>query len=741
MSSIQLSQDQINILGKGLKFTPTPKRNVHELKKDTENFTRKLRLIEFFADEEANDDNNISLVKKKGKFTPSRERNKTLDIIIDFLHKQNFEETKKNNTSNITKDENKGIMELKNNAEIIIKEADKGGAVVIMNREHYKKMVLDQLEDSKTYKTTKDNCDKQVLKKIKEHCEKFKSELTNDEIEYLTSFQMRTSNFYGLPKIHKSKLIKEAIERQKSSYIECLEPSDLKIRPIVAGPCCPTRNLSDLIDKIIKPLLQHVKSHVKDNLDFLKECSRENNENTSLLTCDIVSLYTNIPHKYGLEALNHWLDSHKESINDRFSKEFIIESADIVLTNNNFKFDDIFYNQIDGTAMGTIFAPTYADLTIGFLELELYRRIEQKWSREIKNIFVKNWKRYLDDCQMPIKTSQIDPNELLSVLNSINKSIQFTLEMDNQSIPFLDILIKRNSEKIWMDLYHKPTDTRRCVEFSSCHPNHCKRNIPFSLARRIHVICEDDTEKNRHLIELRENLTKQGYPRELIENAFRRAESIPKEDLRKPKIKEDNKNLVPFITTHNPNNPQVFSKVKAALNTLVSNETKGFHKDLKLIQSKRQGNNLKKILTKAEFTSKVQGVHKCGNKRCECCNCLLLGDSYTFKNTQRRFELKSYMSCDSSNLIYVIICPTCGEEYIGETGLNNTKLRDRVRVYRQHIRDPRYQVLKVEGHLRTCGGGKFKIFPFLQIRSNDTDLRKAYEANFIKNFKVKLNAF
>ena len=94
------------------------------------------------------------------------------------------------------------------------------------------------------------------------------------------------------------------------------------------------------------------------------------------------------------------------------------------------------------------------------------------------------------------------------------------------------------------------------------------------------------------------------------------------------------------------------------------------------------------------------------------------------------------MSCDSSNLINVIICPTCGEEYIGETGLNNTKLRDRVRVYR----DPRYQVLKVEDHLRTCGGGKFKIFPLLQIRSNDTDLGRVYEANFIKNFKVKLNA-
>ena len=81
----------------------------------------------------------------------------------------------------------------------------------------------------------------------------------------------------------------------------------------------------------------------------------------------------------------------------------------------------------------------------------------------------------------------------------------------------------------------------------------------------------------------------------------------------------------------------------------------------------------------------------------------------------------------------------CGEKYIGETGLKKTKLWDRVRVFRQHIRNKRYQVLKVEKHLRTCGGGEFKFFPFLQIRSNNTDLRKAYEANFMKKFKVKLN--
>ena len=52
--------------------------------------------------------------------------------------------------------------------------------------------------------------------------------------------------------------------------------------------------------------------------------------------------------------------------------------------------------------------------------------------------------------------------------------------------------------------------------------------------------------------------------------------------------------------------------------------------------------------------------------------------------------------------------------YIGETGINKTKLRDRVRVYGQHLCQLQYQQLKVhvEGHLHTCAGGNFKIICF-----------------------------
>ena len=154
--------------------------------------------------------------------------------------------------------------------------------------------------------------------------------------------------------------------------------------------------------------------------------------------------------------------------------------------------------------------------------------------------------------------------------------------------------------------------------------------------------------------------------------------------------------------------------------------------NLSIIQRKRQAPNLKKILTKGEFSQKQVGVFKCP-KRCECCASLLLGNSYTFKNVDKAFNLKAHFSCDSSNLLCIVICSTCGEEYTSETGIGKTKLRDRVRVYRQHIRQPEHQNLKVEEHLRTCGKGTFKIFPLLQMRSSEIDLRRSYDRNFMKN--------
>ena len=132
--------------------------------------------------------------------------------------------------------------------------------------------------------------------------------------------------------------------------------------------------------------------------------------------------------------------------------------------------------------MGTIFAPTYATLLMGYFEIKLYSVYTLNMENLQLNILKKTGTVFLDDCYTVSRSSQISHGELLLTINSINSSIHFTIEYSKDQIPFLDILIKRNENGIWIDLYHKPTDTQRCLPFTSSHPNHCKLNIPFCLA-------------------------------------------------------------------------------------------------------------------------------------------------------------------------------------------------------------------------------------------------------------------
>ena len=82
------------------------------------------------------------------------------------------------------------------------------------------------------------------------------------------------------------------------------------------------------------------------------------------MTFDVVNLYTNIPHTCGLKALDYWIENHPESLHAMFNKELVLECATFILKSNNMKFNKCLYNHIKGTAMGTIFVPTYATLSM-----------------------------------------------------------------------------------------------------------------------------------------------------------------------------------------------------------------------------------------------------------------------------------------------------------------------------------------------------------------------------------------
>ena len=109
------------------------------------------------------------------------------------------------------------------------------------------------------------------------------------------------------------------------------------------------------------------------------------------------------------------------------------------------------------------------------------------------------------------------------------------MEYSKDAIPFLDISIKPNNDKIWIDIYYKPTDTHRWFPFSSSNPKHCKKNITFTLVRRICTIVEKTEAKIKHLENLEMNLSKYQYPKQLTEFVINKALSIPLQELSTPK--------------------------------------------------------------------------------------------------------------------------------------------------------------------------------------------------------------
>ncbi|XP_063403776.1 uncharacterized protein LOC134687402 [Mytilus trossulus] len=147
---------------------------------------------------------------------------------------------------------------------------------------------------------------------------------------------------------------------------------------------------------------------------------------TTLVSMDVISLYTNIPHDDGIDAC-------KEVWNSRPVKypptECLVKILTLVLKKNNFTFDGDHYLQVNGTAMGTKMAPSYANIFMGKLKKQLLETsIEKPLS----------WFRFIDDVDMKWNKSDEDLDTFITHANNIHPSIKFTHEKSKPKIAFLD---------------------------------------------------------------------------------------------------------------------------------------------------------------------------------------------------------------------------------------------------------------------------------------------------------------
>ena len=218
-------------------------------------------------------------------------------------------------------------------------------------------------------------------------------------------------------------------------------------------------------------------------------------------------------------------------------------------------------------------------------------------------------------------------------------------------------MVNKSDTKIWMDIYNKPTDSKQYAPFMSNHPRHCLKNIPFSLARRIRTIVENENVKEKCFKELKKILLEQKYPKSLIEAGILRAKEIPLEVLRRPKTAK-NDEIILFTITYNPNNPNDFPVIKQSFDNFQYAKTiSNIFQRKKLVKSMSQAPNLGRLLCRSKFESqhKNHEVKNCG-ENCVSCPFLLKASLHQFKRINKTFFLKTSFNCESSKLIYVAIC-------------------------------------------------------------------------------------
>ena len=81
------------------------------------------------------------------------------------------------------------------------------------------------------------------------------------------------------------------------------------------------------------------------------------------------------------------MDEHISRCNSpkRISKEFVLEDIKVILENNTFQFNDEYYIQTKGTAMGSKFAPIYSTLVLAYLEAKLYELSELDFGTDFRS--------------------------------------------------------------------------------------------------------------------------------------------------------------------------------------------------------------------------------------------------------------------------------------------------------------------------------------------------------------------
>ena len=578
-STVALTDTTMKTVGRGLKFIATRQKvKTEEYTEGLEGFKRRMRLKLFFHNNNKTTKTSKTSLNTKSQWEPPESNNPKLlrfFKILDTKTKWIIEEGRKNETSqggNLRKKELKALRSLAKKKDIICKQMDKGGGLCVMDTADYKRKVLNLLEDRTTYRRLSYDPTQHVINEV------------NDLIAYMyrqhvvdekVATNLRPKNpcrcplFYGLPKVHKT---------------------DIPLRPIVSGCEGPTDHLSNFVTQYIQPIAELLPAYFKDSADLLRHLQHQNAtlEEYFLVTADVTSLYTNIPHQEGMEAIAHYLHLHSDFVYPPHLPTippipYVIRIIKTILESSTFEFGGTHYHQISGTSMGTRMAPPYANLFMG--------RIDEAIINEF-SVPIRNYKRFIDDVFFTFHGPRRELDRAMEFMNGLHKDIKFTFHVSTESIAFMDLTLSRNNiGGIGSKLYRKPTDTNSLLHFHSNHPRHQKEGIIYGQTLRLNKLISDTADLKTELINLAKILITKKTPLHLINFQIQKGLTKTQTDLLKTEVRgnrrhnasnkiKTNENFLPIVMP--------YSSIGRKINTMVVEHWKIIENDTYLSSVFRQ---------------------------------------------------------------------------------------------------------------------------------------------------------
>lgn len=654
LSSLNLTPDQISLLSKGLSFIPScgALQDVRPaLAYDVQQYHRRLKLLAHFGPSSNPIDNRLPFVPPS-RWEPHSE---AIPLELTTLIQDDKRDISYLRVDpeipNLTKKEEMALQQLRQNNSIVIKPADKGGRVVIMDRTDYLQEGYRQLQDTNyyskltlpIYQATKEQITT-ILNTLRES--RF---INHKQMIYLQGDpQPRPRRFYLLPKIHKS----------PESW-----PTPYKIppgRPIVSDCGSESYQIAEFIDYFLNPLSTKHRSYLKDTNHFIETVKSIKLQSPCFLfSMDVESLYTNIDTSIGMKVVEEFLQKYPDP---KRPDTQLLQLLHISLTRNDFQFNGDFFLQRRGTAMGKKFAPAYANIYMAHWEESVFPKCPLKPAQYL---------RYLDDIWGIWTHSREEFDSFLAVLNSHHPTIKLQAVLDDTSIDFLDTTTFKGPKfsqtgRLDLRVYVKPTDTHALLHKGSFHPTHTFRGILKSQILRFRRICTRTSDYRLAEIKLFRALKLRGYSWSLMRR-------IRHTTLHKPKDKRDTHTVsqspIPIVTTYSTYTKRATHQLKTNFNRLLTNLTP--FQRFRPISAFKKNPNLQDLLVRATLPPMTARTGR--HKRRQIIRTTWGG----IHIIPRRYPL------NTSNCIYLLRCNLCQILYVGETC---NSLRTRLASHRYKIR-------------------------------------------------------